>query len=29
MFTAADQQDIFVIDVSADGKYLVTGMRNG
>jgi len=29
MFSRKDQADIFVLDLSLDGKYLITGMRNG
>lgn len=28
-FKSTDQTDIFVFDISPDGKKLVTGMRNG
>lgn len=29
MFERADQADVFVFDVSGDGRFLLTGMRNG
>lgn len=29
MFSRKDLADIFVLDLSLDGKYLITGMRNG